>query len=267
MLQNISLLPQWVAVLGFFVYGAVWGSFANVLIYRMQKPWPPDLFKKSACPQCDYKIPFYLNVPIVSWFVLRGRCAHCQKPFSFRYPLVEFLCAGLFASLFWAVGWKWFLLEALLFGFAMLVAGFIDIDRMILPDSLTLSGLGIGLLGALLNPERGFVPALAGCFIGAGILLFISWTYWLLRKKEGMGGGDIKLIAWIGAVLSYKALLFVLLSACLLGSLAGLIMISREKQKSWQTALPFGPYLIFSALLFVFLREKAPDFLRQFWGL
>ena len=283
MFQSVLLLPQWAAILGFFIYGAVWGSFANVLIYRMQKEdQPPNLLKKSSCPNCGYNIPFYLNVPIVSWFILKGLCANCQKPFSFRYPLVEFLCAALFALLFWAVGWKWFLLEALLFGTAALIAGFIDWDQMILPDSLTLSGIVIGLLGAWLNPERAFAPALTGCLMGAGLLLFISWAYWLFRKQEGLGGGDIKLMAWIGALLSHSALLFIILSACFFGSIAGSVMVlyskkknqqsggaskaflKQFKKKDWQIPFAFGPYLIFSALLFLILREKAPQFLSAF---
>ena len=248
----------------FFIQGSFFGSFANVLIYRMQKKEPLDLFKKSYCPNCLYNIPFYLNIPILSWFILRGLCRNCEKPFSFRYPLVEFLMALIFSLLFLTVGWKWFLLEALFFAFALTVASFIDWDQMILPDSLTLLGLLIGLIGAWLNPERAFVSALFGAFFGGGVLLLVSYSYFVLRKKEGMGGGDIKMMAWIGAVLGWPSLSFIILSSCVIGSLVGGGMIWLGGKKLLQTAFPFGPFLAFSALIYIFLNEKAQNFIAFF---
>ena len=250
----------------FFCYGACMGSFANVLIYRMQRPGPLQLFKKSHCPACLYPIPFYLNIPILSWFLLRGKCQNCKKAFSFRYPLVEFLTAFLFSALFLSLGWKWFLLEALIFAFALIVAGFIDWDQMILPDSLTLSGISFGLLGALLNPERPFISALLGMILGGGALSLAGYGYQWFRKKEGMGGGDIKMMAWIGAVLGWESLFFVLLLACLSGSLIGFAFFGLrgrgkgqgKQQSRWQTPFPFGPYLAVSALLYIFFQSQTP---------
>ena len=254
MFENILLIPDWIIFIFFFIYGAFLGSFANVLIYRMQKQKPLDLLKKSHCPQCFYTIPFYLNVPVFSWFILQGRCRNCGKFFSFRYPFVELLMAVSFSILFLAIGWKWFLLEALVFVFALTVASFIDWDQMILPDSFTLSGIVLGLLGAWLNPERLFLDAFLGALLGGGFLQFVAYIYYWLRQKEGLGGGDVKMIAWIGAVLGWQSLSFIILSSCLLGSLAGLGIMLRGNKKVMQVAIPFGPYLAVSALMYIFLK-------------
>lgn len=265
MFESFLLVPVSLMAFFFFIYGSFFGSFANVLIYRMQKEGEAlNLFKGSYCPSCFYSIPFYLNIPIFSWFFLKGKCRNCSKPFSFRYPVVEFLMSLLFSVLFLVIGWKWFLLEALLFTFALLVAGFIDWDQMILPDSLTLSGIVIGLLGAWLNPERFFLDALLGVLFGGGILLLISALYYCFRGKEGMGGGDIKMMAWIGAVLGWQSLSFVLLSSCVLGSLVGFGIMLHSKKNTLQKAFPFGPCLVVSSLCYIFLSRRFEAYLSFF---
>ena len=261
----LSLSIYW-QLFVFFVYGSIFGSFANVLIYRLQQEKSISLFKQSFCPHCLSPIPFYWNVPIFSWFFLKARCFKCSAKISFRYPLVEFLMSVVFCLLFLLIGWKWFLLEAMIFCFALIVASFIDVDKMILPDRLTLSGIVIGLLGAFLNPERSFMDSLLGVLFGGGILLFISYFYYLVRNKEGMGGGDVKMLAWIGGVLGWKSLFFVLFSSCVLGSVfgAGMIMLQSNK-KIFQTEFPFGPYLALSAFVFICLRAWNMDFLNAFF--
>ena len=264
MFEKITWLPIWLLALVFFIYGSFFGSFANVLIFRLKQEPPVSLLKKSYCPHCFYSIPVYLNIPILSWFILRGRCANCSKPFSFRYSMVEILMSFLFAGLFLAIGWKWFLFEALVFSVGLVSASFIDWDQMIIPDSLSLSGIGIGLLGAFLNPDRAFLSAFLGVLIGGGGLLLIAYSYYLLRKKEGMGGGDIKMMAWIGAVLGWQSLFFVLLSSCLIGTAFGLAIMLQSNKKLMQTAFPFGPCLALSALIYIFLREFHSPFLSLF---
>lgn len=264
MFENIMFIPQWLMTIFFFIYGSILGSFANVLIYRMQEKGALKLFEKSRCSHCLHPIPFYLNIPILSWFILRGICRHCGKSFSFRYPLVEFLMAFLFSTLFLTIGWKWFLLEALIFAFALIVASFIDWDQMILPDSFTLGGTLIGLLGAFLNPERSFMESLLGALAGGGILLLIALVYYGIRRKEGMGGGDVKMMAWIGSILGYQSLLFVIFFSCFLGSLVGFGIMLQGNKKGLQTALPFGPYLAVASLAFIFLDEWAKAFLSFF---
>ena len=248
----------------FFIYGSFFGSFSNVLIFRLQQEPPVSLFKKSYCPHCQKAIPFYLNIPILSWFILRGSCANCSRPFSIRYAVVEILMSFLFAGLFLVIGWKWFLLEALIFAVGLVTASFIDLDRMIIPDSLNLSGLCIGLLGAFLNPERSFLDSVLGLFIGGGALLLIAYSYYLFRGREGMGGGDIKMMAWIGAVLGWQSFFFILLSSCVLGSLFAWAIMLRGNKNFMQRAFPFGPYLAFSALIYIFLLEFQPSFLNFF---
>lgn len=269
MFDSFLFVPFGLMTFFFFIYGSIFGSFANVLIYRMQKEKEPlNLLKRSYCPSCFYSIPFYLNVPIFSWFLLRGQCKNCGQAVSFRYPLVEFLMAVLFSALFFSLGWKWFLLETLLFVFALVTASFIDWDQMILPDALTLSGLLVGLVGAWLNPERFFLDSFLGALLGGGTLLLFSVIYSFFRKKEGIGGGDIKMMAWIGAVLGWQSLSFILLSACLLGSLTGFGMMLHSKKNVLQVAIPFGPYLAVSSIIYIFLSalpESPVSFLTSFY--
>ena len=172
--------------------------------------------------------------------------------------------AGLFSALFLAIGWNWFLLEALIFAFALTVASFIDGDQMILPDSLTLSGIVFGLVGAWLNPDRLFLDSFLGVVFGGGFLFVIAYIYYWLRKKEGLGGGDIKMMAWIGAVLTWSPLPFVILMACFVGSLINVGLLLHKNKKVLQSPFPFGPYLAFSALLYIFLKEWAEAFVAFF---
>lgn len=230
------------------------GSFANVIIYRLPRgeniAWPG-----SHCPKCQAPIRWFHNVPIFGWLVLRGRCASCKQPISYRYPLVELLMASLFLALYLHVGIEWRLIEYFLFVFGLVVITFIDFDHMIIPDVFSLSGIVIGLLGAALNPEREFWPAFAGVLMGGGFLWAVAYVYMAFRKQEGMGGGDIKLLAWIGAVLGWTAVPFVLLSSSLIGSVVGLIVAFRRKE-GLKSSIPFGPYLALGAILFILGGEK-----------
>lgn len=244
-------------LIAFFILGAMFGSFANVIIYRMPKDMSV-VAPRSHCYSCNKMISWYDNIPILSWFLLRGRCRSCGASFSFRYVVVELLMGALFMALFIYHGWTWTLLEQIIFVFALVTACVIDIDHMILPDEFTLSGIAIGLLGALLSPERAFWPAVWGVVLGGGFLWAIAVIYFALRKQEGMGGGDVKLLAWIGAVLGWKAVPFVILSSSLIGSLVGVIIMIRSKG-SMHTAIPYGPYLGFGALTYIFGGDKIAE--------
>lgn len=233
-----------------FIIGACIGSFSNVVIYR----WPKGLSiirPGSHCFSCKASISWYDNLPIFGWFLLRGRCRHCGAAFSFRYALVELLMAVFFLAAFLHLGISWYLLEILIFIFGVVTASFIDLDHFLLPDVLTLSGVIIGLVGAWLNPERSFVDALVGVLLGGGFLWSIAYLYLVIRKQEGMGGGDIKLLAWIGAVLGWKSIAFVIISSSFIGSIVGLLYAARSK-KRMQTMIPFGPYLALGAVLYLF---------------
>ena len=234
----------------FFVLGAIFGSFGNVVIYRLPKDLSVVL-PRSHCYSCKTPIKWYDNIPILSWFILRGKCRHCGAKFSFRYPLVELITAVLFCLSYHYAGLTWSLLEYLLFIFGLVVCTFIDLDHMILPDEFTLSGIVIGLVGAALNPQREFLDALYGVLMGGGFLWGLAYVYYLLTKQEGMGGGDIKLLAWIGALLGWKAIPFVIMTSAIIGSVVGLIA-ARKQKAGLKTVIPFGPYLALAAVIYLF---------------
>ena len=234
----------------FGVLGAMLGSFANVIIYRMPKEM--SIVKpRSHCYACGKTVAWYDNIPIFSWFILRGKCRHCGAKFSFRYPFVEMLMAALYVLAYhYAPGWP-SLVEYLLFIFGLVVCTFIDFDHMILPDEFTLSGIVIGLVGAWLNPQREFLDALFGVLMGGGFLWGLAYIYFLFTKQEGMGGGDIKLLAWIGALLGWKAIPFVIMSSAIIGSVVGLTL-ARKQKAGLKTVIPFGPYLALGAVIYLF---------------
>lgn len=241
--------------------GLLFGSFANVLIYRIPEG-KGFVFSRSECRGCHNKIAWFDNIPVLSWLILRAKCRSCKQAISWRYPLVEVLTAIMFALMFYTLGWSWFLLEALIFGFGLVVVSFIDFDHMILPDSFTLSGIVIGLLGSLLNPERDFWPSLLGVLVGGGVLWLIAYIYWALRKEEGMGGGDIKLLAWIGAVLGWGAIPFVVMTSSIVGSFVGVI-IALSSKKGFKQTIPFGPYLALAAILYLIGGQTLSDWYLQ----
>jgi leader peptidase (prepilin peptidase)/N-methyltransferase len=250
----VLMLPESFYIFIFFLYGALFGSFSNVIIYRCPKGLSVAR-PRSSCPNCKNFIRWYQNIPILSWIFLRGQCGFCSKKISFRYPVVELINALLFAGLYIKFGFCWLLLEYLIFVWALVVASFIDIDHMILPDKLTLSGIVIGLVGALLSPERELLPAILGVLTGGGFLWAVAYFYYVLRKEEGMGGGDIKLLAWIGAVLGWSSIPFTILVSSLIGTVGGLALLLKSK-KDLKTVIPFGPYLSVAALIYIFWGQE-----------
>lgn len=235
-----------------FLLGAVWGSFLNVCIWRL--PRGISLLRpRSFCPSCGAKIRAYDNIPLLSFFLLRGKCRACGTPISWRYPLVEALTAflALLCYLAFPLG------EALLyflFCSALLVASFIDIDHRIIPDEISLGGTGAGVFFSLLEITVPLSDALFGIAVGAGGLLLVGGLYKALRKQEGIGGGDVKLMGMIGAFLGAKGVLFSLFSGSVMGAVFGLVMIwKRGADMKYQ--IPFGPFLSFGAFLYLFWGE------------
>ncbi len=245
---------MWVEALVVFLFGLIWGSFSNVFIHRLPKG-ESVVTPRSRCPQCSAQIAWYDNIPVLSWVFLRGKCRKCQAKIPFRYPLVELLTGAAFALIFLKYGYKWVTLEYLLLAWGLIVVSFIDLDHMILPDVFTLPGIVIGLVGGALNPERTFLSALAGMLMGGGFLWMIAYLYLLMRKEEGMGGGDIKLLAWIGAVLGWTSIPFVVLGSSVIGSVVGLVLATRS-EAGLKSVIPFGPYLAFAALLYLLGGEQ-----------
>ncbi len=232
-----------------FWFGAMWGSFSNVVIVRMPQK-KSVVTPRSHCPKCKDKIPWYLNIPIFSWVLLRGKCRKCKESISIRYPIVELVMGVVFAAIYQRYGWSFSSIEYLLFAWALITASVIDLDHMILPDEFTLSGIVIGLVGAFINPDRSFLDALLGFLLGGGFLFAIAYFYYVVRKIEGMGGGDIKLLGWIGAVCGVHSILFVVLASSILGLVIGSIYLLKSKE-GLKTGIPFGPYLSAAALLYL----------------
>jgi leader peptidase (prepilin peptidase)/N-methyltransferase len=233
-----------------FIIGAVVGSFLNVCIYRLPEGksivTPP-----SACPQCGNRIRWYDNVPIVSFLVLRAKCRACHAPVSWRYPLVEALNGILTLLLFMKYGISPAFLALFIFCSALVVITFIDLDHQIIPDEISLPGIGVGFIFSFFLPWNGWLNSLLGILLGGGSLFLVAWGYEKLTGKEGMGGGDIKLLAMMGAFLGWRSILFIIFAASLIGSVIGVAAMMIQK-KDGKLAIPFGPFLAFGAVLYIF---------------
>ncbi len=242
----ITYLPH----LSIFIIGLCIGSFLNVCIYRL--PLGQSLVTPgSRCPQCGTPIRFYDNIPLLSYILLGGKCRACKSPFSFRYPLVELL-SGLLALAVWTrYGWR---LESLFFFFfcsCLLAITFIDIDHRIIPDTISLPGILVGLAASFLTDQLTWQKSLAGIAVGGGSLLAVAMVYKLLTGKDGMGGGDIKLLAMIGAFTGWQGVLFTVFVASASGTLVGIIVMLKSG-KNMKLAVPFGPFLAIGAITYIF---------------
>lgn len=236
-----------------FILGAAVGSFLNVCIFRM--PAETSIIKPgSRCPHCLRPIRFYDNIPLISFILLRGKCRHCGAKISWRYPLVELLTAVLTVMLFLKFGFTLNFFVFFVFASVLIVITFIDLDHQIIPDILTLPGIPLFFLAAVFLVRVPWREALLGLLIGGGVLLAIALVYELISKREGMGGGDIKLLAMIGGFLGWKSLLFILLFSSLFGAVVGLTLIIVKKQ-DMKYAVPFGPFLAAAVVAYIFWGE------------
>jgi leader peptidase (prepilin peptidase)/N-methyltransferase len=235
-------------------FGLAWGSFLNVVIYRL--PLGMSLFRpSSSCPHCKEKIKFYDNIPLLSFLLLRGRCRHCQGRISLRYPLVELLTAGCFLLLYSQHSLSFFFFASCLFACALIALGFIDFYHQILPDGITLPGLLLALVYSLFRPDLNLRQALIGAVAGAGFLFIIYLAYYFLRKKEGLGLGDVTMMLFIGAYLGWRQAFFTLILASLVGALVGIFIIFFRK-KDFQYSLPFGTFLAPAAFVSLIWGER-----------
>lgn len=238
-----------------FLFGSIVGSFLNVCIYRLPRN-RSIVLPNSFCPSCEKPIKFYDNIPIVSYIFLRGKCRYCGSRISPRYPVVEFVTASLFFLLFSKYGISVELPVNMLFVSLLIVISFIDFDFQIIPDVLSLGGLIAGFILAFSRtPIFFYLDAVYGILLGGGILFAIAYGYQLITKREGMGGGDIKLLGMIGAFCGIKGVLFSLMSGSIIGTAVG-IPLMLIKGKDTKYAIPFGPFLSLGALLFVFLGDR-----------
>jgi leader peptidase (prepilin peptidase)/N-methyltransferase len=241
------------------VLGAVVGSFLNVVIYRYPRE-ESVAFPASHCPRCKTPIRAYDNVPVLSYLWLRGRCRACREPFSARYPLVEAANALFYLAIFLRTGPTLAFLAVAAVVSMLIVLIYIDLDIQILPDVIDLPGIAIGLgigaahMGALhpgLTLARTFSESLTGAIAGGGLLLAVSLTYKLIRKVEGMGLGDVKMMAMLGAVTGWEPILPILLIASITGAVIGIAFAARSEH-GMQLALPFGVFLGIAALVVLF---------------
>ena len=280
-LQNqAAMLAAVCALIGLIV-----GSFLNVVIHRLPKmlerDWDgqaaelleqknlADVAKKlrsadtarynlmtpaSACPHCSHKIRAYENIPIISYVFLRGRCSSCKAPISIRYPIIEAISGVLAAYIGWRFGFTLAMAAALVFAWSLVALTAIDIDTQLLPDDITLPLLWVGLL---VNLNNGFTPlplAVIGAVAGYLSLWSVYWLFKLTTGKEGMGYGDFKLLAAIGAWLGWKMLPIVILLSSLVGAIVGIALIVFARHGR-NTPIPFGPYLAAAGLMALFWGE------------
>ncbi|KMT66126.1 prepilin peptidase [Catenovulum maritimum] len=283
---------QWVWLASVFVFSLLVGSFLNVVIYRLpimlERDWrkeceelladelkgkkikPADnenfnlIVPNSTCPKCKKAIKPWQNIPVLSWLFLRGKCANCQNPISIRYPIMELLTAtlGLWAAYYYGV--SSLTLWALIFTFILISLCFIDLDTMLLPDQLT---LGLLWLGLLVNINHSFV-SLEDAVIGAALGYMSLWSVFQLFKlitgKEGMGFGDFKLLAALGAWMGWQALPVIIILSSLVGAVIGIAMLKLQ-QKDSQQAIPFGPYLAVAGLIAFYWRSDITQYYLQTW--
>jgi leader peptidase (prepilin peptidase)/N-methyltransferase len=243
-----------------FALGACIGSFLNVVVWRL--PRGESLVSPgSHCPGCDAPIPAWANVPLLSYAALRGRCRACGKKISARYPLVEALTGAVFAALLWVHGPSARLLVDWALASALIAVTFIDLDHHIIPNSITLPGLALGLLLSVVAPQLGvgWRDALLGVLCIGGALWAISAGYEKLSGKIGLGMGDVKLVAMLASFLGLEAALGVLIVGALVGIVYGVAMLAWVRGGR-DTRIPFGPALALAGLVFLF----QPDLLDRF---
>ncbi|MNQ45671.1 Type 4 prepilin-like protein leader peptide-processing enzyme [compost metagenome] len=269
------------------VLGLLIGSFLNVLVYRlplmMQRDWQaqareileqpalPDaplfnlVLPNSRCPHCGHEIRPWENIPLISYLLLRGKCSSCKAPISLRYPLVELACGLLSAYVAWHFGFGWQTAGILLLTWGLLAMSLIDADHQLLPDALVLPLLWLGLIANYFGLFTSLEAALWGAIGGYLSLWSVYWLFKLVTGKEGMGYGDFKLLAMLGAWGGWQVLPLTILLSSLVGAVLGLIML-RLRNAETSTPIPFGPYLAIAGWIALLWGEQISGSYLQFAG-
>lgn len=275
-LLGVPEIAGWIFV---FVLGACFGSFLNVVIYRI--PNELSLLHSSKCPSCEKQIRFYHNIPIFGWLMLRGKCANCDGVISIRYPAVELLTALVFCLVYWQVGITPYLPLALIFSAAIIALIFIDADHMILPNVITYPMFVIAVIVRIAYPlifegnyfsdttyapivylsdwpawAASFAGALFGALIGGGSLWLVGAVWKLLRGVEAMGLGDVKLLFGIGAFLGWRLTILTIFVGAFTGALAGIVVVMKQEEKDLQAQIPFGIFLGIGAIFAMVFGER-----------
>jgi leader peptidase (prepilin peptidase)/N-methyltransferase len=228
------------------LFGLAIGSFLNVVIHRL--PRGGSLISPgSRCPSCGYALGAFDNIPVVSYLALGGRCRKCRTPISPRYPIVELVTALVFVAHYFVFGWTPLLAVRLLFAASMVALFAIDLEHHLLPDAITLPGIAVGLVASLFLPP-GIRDALIGTLVGGGVLWLIGEAYFRYAGEEGMGGGDVKMLAMVGAFLGWQLVIVTLVFSSIAGAVIGMIVIA-IKRGGMKYALPYGTFLALAALV------------------
>ena len=247
------MTPDVLAVLALAWLGLAVGSFFNVCIHRVPRGGsvvsPP-----SRCPGCGYQLRWYDNVPVLSYLLLRGRCRRCRTPISLRYPAVEVATMAIFLLHWWIFGWSALMVVRLVFACALIVLFAIDLEHHLLPNVITLPGIVVGLAVSTVLPP-GLRDALIGAAVGGGVLWLIGEAYFRYSGQEGMGGGDVKMLAMIGAFLGWKLVIVTLVLSSVAGSVIGLLVIA-SRRGDMKYALPYGTFLALGALVASILGDQ-----------
>lgn len=233
-----------------FLFGLIIGSFLNVCIYRLPQS-KSIVFPGSMCTQCGTKIPFYDNIPVISYLILGGKCRFCKTGISPRYPIVELITGLMAAGLFLKFGVSPEMPIYFIFIASLLVVTFIDIDYQIIPDIISIPGILIFFAASFLLSDITYIDSILGILAGGGTLYAIAWGYAAIKKKEGMGGGDIKLLAMIGAAIGWKGVVFTIFVSSTVGSVIGVIVMALT-EKNMKLTIPFGPFLSMGAMAYIF---------------
>lgn len=242
--------------------GALIGSFLNVCIHRLPLG-KTIVMDRSACATCGRQLSWFENVPVVSYLALRGRCRTCHERISIRYPVIELLTALMFAGAWWYFGPGLLLVSRILFGCALVVLFAIDLEHHLLPNAITLPGIVAGFAFSMFI-EPGWMASLLGILVGGGVLWAIAEGYYRVRHEEGLGMGDVKMLAMIGAFLGWQLTLVTLMMASFAGSLVGLGLIALRRG-NMKYALPFGTFLAMGAVLAATVGQTLLDWYLGFY--
>lgn len=243
------------------VFGLIFGSFATVLVARL--PVRTSIVRPgSACPACGAAIRWWDNIPIVSYLLLAGKCRRCRAAISIRYPVIELLTAILFVAMYSRFG-----LDATLFArhlpYAVLVVAitFIDLEHRIIPDRLSIPGLVVGLATSWMTSEPGWIASILGAAIGFSLFYAFAWAYERSAGRAGLGGGDVKLLAMIGAFVGPLGVFWTVLISSVVGTVAGVAWaISQRRREVMGVAIPYGPFLVIGSLCYYLLDGMVPWF-------
>ncbi len=252
----MDVLPPWFTNLFSIMLGLVVGSFLNVVIVRL--PRSESIIRpRSACPHCHKLIRWWENIPILSFILLGGKCHDCKKPISIRYPIIEALTALLFVTAKIRFGWTLSLVIRDWPFMALIISiAFIDLEHRIIPDILSVGGLILGICISLIFPDLGILKAASGAALGFGSFYFLAWAYQRYTGRMGLGGGDVKLLAMLGAFIGPEGVLATILIGSVSGSVVGVVWaLTLQRKNVMKFSIPFGPFLIVGALYYYLLGD------------